>query len=81
MPTVEYKNNIQGYTSIREAMRKDRAYTDNFDFISKYFMDSFKDNMESLLNFINNNICFIVITVSECNSIEDTLKTLKPLKS
>ena len=80
-PTVEYKNNIQGYTSIQEAMRKDRAYTDNFDFISKYFMNNFKGNTESLLNFINNNICFIAITASECTSIEDILKTLKALKT
>ena len=81
MPAIEYKNSIQGYKSIQEAIEKDRVYTDNFDFISKYFSNNSEDDKSLLRAFLNKNVSFILITIEDCNSIEDTLKIFNALNT
>lgn len=81
-PVIEYKNIIQGYTSIKpEAIRKDRAYTDNYDYICKYFSNTSEEYKSLLRAFIYDKVSFISITIKDCSSIEDTLNIFNTLNT
>ena len=81
VPDIEYKNEINGSTSIEDLTIKDKVYTENYAYIKKYFKDSSNTNKCALLSFINNNVSFISITIEKCTSIEDTLKVFNALNT